>query len=272
MMLGLSALGWLGGCGGAPVSRAENAVTVVRAEPAPAAVKLAAADETSAKLEVASNASVATTREVPSACVDASACVPPPAFVDAVCKRKFVDLPLFLFAGKMPWQHLYVKAEYVEPVNPHGGEQSEAWMQFGEEVVVLRRRAPGGGSGVQISGPSDLDVLRWDGTCATIRAEMFVSYVPAPMQSPRIIWKYLDGELQAALLKNAVVALARGREEELPRLLAHSPHAAVRESHASTHGRHRARGPPKRGAATRGVPARLGKISVRSVYDRGQRH
>lgn len=185
---------------------------VVAPTPAPApptsAVKVTAADEPPTKPEVA------TTREVPSACADASACVPPPAFVDAVCKHKFPDLPLYLFAGKMPWQHLYVKAEYVEPVNPHGGDQSEAWMQFGEEVVVLRKRAPGSGPGVQTSGPSDLDVLRWDGTCATIRAEMFVSYVPAPMQSPRIIWKYLNADLQAALLKNAVVARAHEAEKK----------------------------------------------------------
>jgi hypothetical protein len=113
----------------------------------------------------------------------------------------------------MPWKHLYVKAESVEPVNPHGGDQSEAWMAFGEEVVVLRKRAPGT-KGMQVSGPSDVDVLRWDGTCATIREEMLVSYVPAPMQSPRIIWKYLDADLQEALLKNGVVARSREAERK----------------------------------------------------------
>jgi len=156
---------------------------------------------------------MATTREVPSTCADTVNCLPPSAFVDAVCKRKFTDLPLYLFAGKMPWRHLYVKAEYVEPVNPHGGEQSEAWMQFGEEVLLLRKRDPQA-TGVQVSGPSDVDVLRWDGTCATIREEMLVSYVPAPMQSPRIIWKYLDQGSQEALLKNGVVARSREAEKK----------------------------------------------------------
>ncbi len=211
-ILGLGALVLLGGsCGGARAPAASDATTAsaVVAEPAPSAAKVTAA----AEAPVLAQPEVATTREVPSACTDTSACVPPSAFVDAVCKHKFPDLPLYLFAGKMPWQHLYVKAEYVEPVNPHGGDQSEAWMQFGEEVVVLRKRAPGGAKGVQISGPSDVDVLRWDGTCATIRAEMFVSYVPAPMQSPRIIWKYLDAGLQEALLKNAVVARSREAEK-----------------------------------------------------------
>lgn len=151
---------------------------------------------------------------MPSTCDDKQNCYPPAAFVEAVCKKKFPDLPLYVFAGRMPWQHMYVKAEYVEPVNPHGGEQSEAWMKFGEEVVILRKRAQGGAKGVQISGPSDVDVLRWDGTCATIRQEMLVSYVPAPMQSPLIVWKYLQAELQEALLKNAVVARSREAEKK----------------------------------------------------------
>jgi hypothetical protein len=157
---------------------------------------------------------IATTREVPGACEDKAACFPPSAFVDAVCKKKFPDLPLYLFSPKLPWQHQYVKAEYVEPVNPHGGEQSELWMKFGEEVVVLRRSGAGNAKGIQISGPSDVDVLRWDGTCATIRQEMLVSYVPAPMQSPRIIWKYLASDLQEALLKNAVVARSHEAEKK----------------------------------------------------------
>lgn len=198
------------GCGGAPPPVASAAVepNAVPAKPAPTAAKLAA-------VVVAPPAAKAeTTREVPSACADKASCALPSAFVDAVCKHKFPDLPLFLFAGRMPWQHLYVKAEWVEPVNPHGGDQSEAWMKFGEEVVVLRRRAPGGVKGVQVSGPSDVDVLRWDGTCATIREEMLVSYVPAPMQSPRIVWKYLDGTLQEALLKDPVVARARQAERK----------------------------------------------------------
>lgn len=180
--------------------------------PASGVIQTAAAPEAAAS--EAPPTSSATTREIPSACSDASACFPPSTFVDAVCKRKFADLPLYLFAGKLPWKHLYVKAEYVEPVNPYGGEQSEAWMKFGEEVVLLRKRGAGSGKGVQISGPSDVDVLRWDGTCATIREEMLVGYVPAPMQSPRIIWKYLDQGSQDALLKNSVVARAREAEKK----------------------------------------------------------
>ena len=213
---GLGLVVLLGGCGGAPTPAATAAAAP---SPPPLRTGLNAAKVTSADVTPAPASTepvkpeVATTREVPNACPDKAGCTPPTAFAEAVCKHKFPDLPLFLFAGRMPWKHLYVKAEWVEPVNPHGGDQSEAWMAFGEEVVVLRKRAPAAKS-VQVSGPSDVDVLRWDGTCATIREEMLVSYVPAPMQSPRIIWKYLDANLQEALMKNSVVARSREAEKK----------------------------------------------------------
>jgi hypothetical protein len=213
---GLGLVGLLGGCAGAPAPGATAAASLsatdVSARPSAAKVTSAAATPEPASTAPAAP-EVVTTREVPSACADKAGCSMPSAFVEAVCKRKFPNLPLFLFAARMPWKHLYVKAEWVEPVNPHGGEQSEAWMAFGEEVVMLRKRAPAT-KGVQVSGPSDVDVLRWDGTCATIREEMFVSYVPAPMPGPRIIWKYLDADLQEALLKNSVVARSREAERK----------------------------------------------------------
>lgn len=205
-------MAWLSGCGGAaPPSTTADAPPSAVVEAQPAAAKVTSAETAPAAPE---KPEVETTNEVPSSCADKASCAMPSAFVDVVCKHKFPDLPLFVFAGRMPWKHLYVKAEYVEPVNPYGGEQSEAWMKFGEEVVVLRKKGSGASKGVQISGPSDVDVLRWDGTCATIREEMLVSYVPAPMQSPRIIWKYLDQNLQEALLKNGVVARAREAERK----------------------------------------------------------
>lgn len=217
-------LGWIAGCGGAPPAASPESPLTARSTAAPAAAAAAPAPEDAAEEPAAapSEPAVTTTRELPLTCEDAKSCYPPAAFTEAVCKKKFPDLPLFWFAARLPWQHLYVKAEYVEPVNPFGGEQSEQWMKFGEEVVVLRRRSGSGGSRVQISGPSDVDVLRWDGTCATIREEMLVSYVPAPMQSPRVIWKYLDGQLQEALLKNQVVARAREAERKACRDSSHS--------------------------------------------------
>lgn len=195
----------LAGCGGASPPPATSSAEASAPPPAATMTSVDANTKAPPPSVPASAAAAATTQELPETCENKAACFPPSNFVDAVCKRKFADLPLYLFAARMPWQHLYVKAEDVEPVNPYGGEQSEIWMHFGEEVVLLRKKQADA-KGVQVSGPSDVDVLRWDGTCATIREEMLVRYVPAPMQTPRIIWRHLDEGSQDALLKNSVVA------------------------------------------------------------------
>jgi hypothetical protein len=129
--------------------------------------------------------------------------VPPIAFAKQLCRGKFPDLALVLFSKRMPWQKAYIKAEWLEPVNAYGGEQSERWLQFGEPVVILRKHTEGGSDGVKVSGPADVDILRWDGTCATVRQEMLANSLPVPMQSPRIIWKRLEASTQEALLQDA---------------------------------------------------------------------
>jgi hypothetical protein len=158
-------------------------------------------------------ATVPKTREVPSACPGgAKACTPPATFAESVCRRKYPDLPLLLFAKGTPWPRMYVKAEYVEPVNAYGGERASTWLGFGEELLILKEHNAGGSSKVKVSGPSDVDVLRWDGTCATIRKEMLVTYVTAPMSGMFITMKYLDAGIQEALMKDELVARAREGE------------------------------------------------------------
>ena len=154
------------------------------------------------------------TREIPTACNGAEGCYPHPAFVERLCRGKFPALPLALFAKSAPWQHRFVQAISVDPENTYGGPRSNAPMNFGEEVVVLRKRGPGGGPGVQISGPTDLDVLRWDGTCATVREELFVSYNQGRMASPHIVWKYLEDPLQEALRKSPPIERAQLAERK----------------------------------------------------------
>src|SRR5262245_40863669 len=99
---------WVVSCAAAapaPTSTAQAAPTQAAPATAPLAVPAKASGESAAPASAS-----ATTREVPSACDGEKPCFPPGAFVDAVCKHKFPDLPLYLFAGRMPWQHLYVKA------------------------------------------------------------------------------------------------------------------------------------------------------------------
>jgi len=134
-------------------------------------------------------------------------CSTPARFVEGVCRGKYPELALLLLAKGTPWRRGYVKVQTLEPVNTYDGERSDEWLTFGEEVLILRTRGPSGGqASVQISGPTDVDVLRWDGTCATIRQEMLA---PNPTNTSiltaRVVWKYLDESVQQALVGNAAV-------------------------------------------------------------------
>ena len=200
-------------CGTTPPQEAKQPATPAKAAADPAPVAAAPEPEATTQ-DVESSADDTLTSELPTTCSGTNGCYPDAAFTERVCRGKFPDLPLAFFKKGAPWQRLYVKAETVEPVNAYGGPRSEMPMNFGEEVVVLRKRGPGATKGVHMSGPTDLDVLRWDGTCATIREEMFVSYIPGDMTSPRIVWKYLDDPIQDGLLKNAMVERARATERK----------------------------------------------------------
>ncbi len=199
-----------------PVAAPKPAPAVAaKSAPAPAPAPLA-------ELEPAPSESVAaapiegesSSREVPAACSGGDGCFPDPGFTERLCRGKFPSVSLAMFAKAAPWKHLFVQAVSIEPINVHGGPRSESMMSFGEEVVVLRRRGPGSGKSVQMSGPTDLDVLRWDGTCATIREELFVTYNQGVVTAPHIVWKYLDDSVQEGLRKNAAVEHAMTRERK----------------------------------------------------------
>ncbi|HVJ20472.1 MAG TPA: hypothetical protein VM686_33895 [Polyangiaceae bacterium] len=199
----------LAGCG----ARQEPSTTAVAA-PAPVAPsepRPAQADASPAPKAPVADANLS--HDIPTECAsNGDGCVPPKAFAEGLCRGKFPEVAIKLFSKGMPWEKAYVKAEYLEPVNAYGGHQSEHWLKFGEEVLVIKKH--GGTGGVQVSGPKDLDILRLDGTCATVRSEMLVSYVPGQVVRPHIVWKYLDGALQDALLADKYVKQASERERE----------------------------------------------------------
>jgi hypothetical protein len=147
-------------------------------------------------------------KPVPTECAPGVApCAAPSKFVDQLCRGKYQDLALVMLAKGTPWRRAYVKVEKLDPVNIYDGERSDEWLKFGEEVLILRTRGPGSGGGVQVSGPTDIDVLRWDGTCATIRQELVAPYpTNTSIATPRIAWKYLASQTQEALLANALVS------------------------------------------------------------------
>jgi hypothetical protein len=203
----------LAGCGGAQtpaaasarepvrVASSERATRLTDAQPGPdAAPEPAPAQVNPAKPELV--------RALPSGCEPGvEPCSAPAKFVEKVCHAKYPDLALVMFSKGTPWRRGYLKVEKLEPVNIYEGERSDDWLAFGEEVVILRTRGPSAHGGVQVSGPTDVDVLRWDGTCATIRQEMLAQWpTNTSILTARVVWKYLSEPVQQALLGDKWVA------------------------------------------------------------------
>ena len=191
-------------------ARAANAHTLDEASTPPT-------ERTALSEASAASAPAEPARRLPTACEPGTEpCSAPAKFVERACHGKFPDLALVLFSKGTPWRRGYVKVQTLEPVNIYDGERSERWLEFGEEVLVLRTRGPGSHAGVQVSGPTDVDILRWDGTCATVRQEMLAPYpTNTSILTARIVWKYLDTPIQDALLGDRLVAHVSEKEKPL---------------------------------------------------------
>ena len=146
--------------------------------------------------------------KIPTACTTAGAkvCVPPQTFVKRLCGGFFPDVALAMHSKGTPWQRAYLRVKSVEAWNASGGMSSAEKIVFDEELVILTRREPATG-GVVVSGAGgSYDVLRWDGTCASLQDEE-VSLKPAPApKTAKIPWKSLDDKVQNALLADEKVS------------------------------------------------------------------
>jgi hypothetical protein len=170
----------------------------------PGKAERAEADES----ESTSTEKAASTHGLPTECKEEGKyCFPPGDFVERVCMDKFPGLAIVWFAKGTPWTRRYVRLPEVEPRNTTGGATSDAKLVMGEEVLVLKRH--GGGGGVQVSGAVDYDVLRWDGTCASMSELEFAVKPPGTVKNAPIVWKYLDSPVQEALLKDAAIEKAQ---------------------------------------------------------------
>jgi hypothetical protein len=71
-------------------------------------------------------------------------------------------------------------------------------------------------TGIQVSGASGgYDVLRWDGTCATLSAEELTRDVPPKPKNAKVLWKDFAEATQNALLGDAAIAkLNKDRRDE----------------------------------------------------------
>lgn len=144
---------------------------------------------------------------LPKSCAVQKDCVPPKEFASAACRGNYPSMALAMFGKHTPWQRLYLNAETLEAVNAHGVRASTAPMVYGEEVIVLRGIALPKAGKLQISS-ADIDVLRWDGTCATVSRELFATTRMPYVVEATIRWRYLEDAFQEALLSSKHVKIA----------------------------------------------------------------
>jgi hypothetical protein len=149
-----------------------------------------------------------TTHGMPTECTQqGKLCVPPGDFVSRLCADKFPSVALVMFRKGTPWTRRYVKLQVVEPRNTAGGPSSDAKLVMGEEVILLKRH--GGGGGVEVSGSTDYDSLRWDGSCASLSDLEVSAHPPGMTKSAPIIWKFLESGMQQALEQDPGISKAR---------------------------------------------------------------
>jgi hypothetical protein len=136
---------------------------------------------------------------VPDRCPPGAAeCLPPIPWVHKLCDRVHPDIALYFFRAGTPWQRFYM-LERAKPYNASGGMSLLGDnMEPGEEVIALRRH--NGEGGIQIGDSTGYDVLRWNGSCATIHDGEFSTLPPRRGKGhSRVEWRYLSDDLQRVL-------------------------------------------------------------------------
>jgi hypothetical protein len=193
------------GCGGGTPAPAE---ATKASDPPKAAAQTTTAKpaETAAPAEAPAEP-VATS--LPTECAktaDPKVCAPPVSFAKRLCAGFHPDVALSMFGKGTPWTRMYLRGN-VKAWNASGGAASnEDELKFDEEVLVLVFRGAETG-GMQVSGASgSYDVLRWDGSCATLVPEEVTSKPPPKAKHAKIPWKNLDTKIKDALLADQGIA------------------------------------------------------------------
>ncbi len=176
-------------------------------------------DESKAKSTTAENDENddANATKIPEGCAGDTKdpCQMPKGFVKRLCAGVFPELALSFFQKSSPWKRAYVSVKEVAPFNGLGGPSAEEKLVFEEELLVLVERKADTG-GMQVSGAGgSYDVLRWDGTCATLSAEEVRFVAPPKPKHATIPWRVLEDPTQEALKANeALSKIAIERKKE----------------------------------------------------------
>lgn len=154
-------------------------------------------------------------RLVPKDCKqEGDLCLPPAAFVKELCAGYYPDVALQMFGPSAPFTRGYLTRN-TEAWNASGGASSSGTLVFDEEVIVLTRREPAT-SGVIVSGSTgSYDVMRWDGSCASLMGEELTLKRPPSAKAAPISWKSLSQPMREALSKDErIEALDSERRRE----------------------------------------------------------
>jgi hypothetical protein len=184
---------WMIGCGGAAPAQAPKAAE----EAAPEAA------ESEPKSDEAAEEKADADSPLPTKCAKAGdICTPSHAFMKRLCESSFPGVALVMFSGGTPWTRGYVSVQKVEPVNAFGGVAGGENLVFDEEVILLFVKS-GDLNGMQVSGAGSYQVLRWDGTCATLASEEVRLQRPGSPKHAKVNWRFLDDKIKEALRTHA---------------------------------------------------------------------
>jgi hypothetical protein len=205
------ALSLCAGCGGAAPPPPEAAAAPEVSAAAPEADTPAPSAEAEGKTK-----SDEVSRQIPTKCAteEGKLCLPPPEFVKRLCQGYHPDVAFAMLAKGTPFTRGYL-ARTTEAWNASGGASSSGKLVLDEEVLVLSHRVPDTGGMVVSGSGGGYDVLRWDGTCASLMAEEVRFRVPAKPKSAPIPWKDLPVKTREALEADEKVgqAVAERRKE-----------------------------------------------------------
>lgn len=152
---------------------------------------------------------------VPDACAPGKDdCVPDPAFVSKLCQDVHQDVALYMFRQGTPWQRLYLRGR-TEAVNASGGASIEGFLEFDEEVLVLRSRKASK-DGIQVGDSSgSYDALRWNGSCVSLDGGEVTTSTPPKPKASRVEWRWMGENMRNAVRRKESVAEAfRARQKE----------------------------------------------------------
>jgi hypothetical protein len=139
----------------------------------------------------------------PTKCAENDPCTPGEDWVARICKLQSADVALSLFAKGSPWARGYLTRD-TEAWNAAGGGTARNKLLFDEEVIVLRKRAS---SGI-VQGNGGYDVVRWDGSCASLATEELTLKRPPRQRFAPLAWKYFDIATRDALSADKKVGAA----------------------------------------------------------------